>query len=248
MSFTENVANLFRPANRQPPPVVHDNPADKNKPQLNPAANPAYVPPNNQSNPTTPPEPISPLDAFKDLWKTTTPNGKAPTDPFAQPLLNADPAKLAEATSKLNFSSAVPEDVLKKALAGDHTALAQAINIAAQQAFLASSTLSTQMVEGATKTNNGRMDSVLEAKFKNYLVNNERSENPVLQHASAAPMLDLAKRQLLTQHPDKSPQEIQAMAENYLVSFGQELMGQKQKNEAKAANPGPDGFDFSNYV
>lgn len=225
-----------------PPPVP--NPNDKIV-QQNPGADPANVPGNNQSQQTQ--QPISPLDDFKDLWKTPTPDPKAPpADPLSQPLLNNDPAKFAEAAKKLNFAQQVDPEIIKKALGGDVQSFMDAMNSVAQTAFVASSQLAMQSVEGAARTNNDRFQSVLDKKFSEYLVKNTRSENPVLSHPSAQPMLDLAKRQLLQQHPEKSPAEIHQMAEQYLTAFAGELQG-NEESRRRQQNTKPDPFDFSNY-
>lgn len=251
------IGDLFRgnrgtPVAPPAPPVVHNqpmgNPADGNK-QMNPASpNALPVPSNGTANPNVDPSPISSLEPFKDLWKTpTTADGKPKPDPFAQPLLNNDPVKFAEATKQLNFAGSIPDDLVKKALAGDIGSLKEAINLAAQTAFQASSQLNTSLIESASQTNNKRVDSVLENKFREFLVKQERSDNPVLNHSSAAPMLDLAKRQLLSQHPDKSPTEIHKMAEQYLTSFASSITGEAQAREATVNGAKPDPFDFSNF-
>jgi hypothetical protein len=204
------------------------------------------TPPNGGSVPNVQQDPISPLDQFKDIWKTTGTDGKTPVDPFSQPLLQADPKKFAEAASKMNFAQGIDPALLQKATSGDVEALMQVINTASQQAFLAAGTLSTQMVEGATQTNNKRLNSSMEEKFKEFMLKQQRSDNPVLQHPSAAPMLDLAKQQLMRQHPDKSAEQIQQLAENYLVTWAGELKGQETASKNKGAVV-VDNQDFSEW-
>ena len=203
---------------------------------------------NGTANPTDPAAPpISPLDVHKDIWNTPQlKDGQQPVDPFAQPLLSTDPAKLTEAARKMNFAQGIDPALVQKALSGDPQALLTAINTASQNAFLAASQLTTQVTEGAVTANNKRVDSVLENKFKEYLVQQQRSDNPVLQHPAAAPMLDLAKKQLMQTHPDKSPTEIHRMAEGFLSDFASTLTTAKT-NTAASKNGVADPSDFSGW-
>lgn len=193
-------------------------------------------------------EPISPLDQFKDIWQTpTTKDGKQPVDPLTQPLLNTDPAKLAEAAKKMDFTQSIPPDLMQKALAGDANSLAQVINASAQAAFMASAQLNTQLVEGAVRQNNDRFSSTLEDRFRKHLVDNTRSENPVLNHPAAAPMLDLAKRQLLSKYPDKTPTQINQMAEQMFTEFATALTGETSRQKQQSNGGGHDPYDFSDF-
>ena len=216
-------------------------PADPKATQANPAADPVNLPPNGEANPTTD-APKSPLDEFKNLWDTPK---NAPTDPRSQPLLTNDPAKFAAATKQLNFAANIDPQLVTKALAGDPQAFKDAINIAAQEAFAASANFGTQTLEGATQKNNQRTDEVLEKKFKEFMLKQQTTDNPVLNHPATAPILDLTKRQLLAANPGMSPFEIQAKAEQYVQQFAQQFTENSQQKAA--AKSGPDPFDFSNY-
>lgn len=201
---------------------------------------------NGDPNPVDPNAPISPLDQYKDIWQTpTTKDGQQPVDPFSQPLLSTDPTKLAEAARKMNFAQGIDQAQVQKALSGDPQALLAVINTVGQNSFLAASQLTTQVTEGAVSTNNKRVDSVLEDKFKRFMLEQQRSENPIFNHAAAQPMLDLAKRQLMSKHPDKSPAEIHKMAEGFLSDFASTITGgaAQEKQSAK----GPDAMDFSGW-
>lgn len=97
MSVFKSVADLFRPVQQV---NVSNLPA--------PAAAPAVTPP--------PPEP-TPLDQIGELFKID-PKAQAPANPFAAPLLNNDPAKIAEAAKKVNLVGSIPPELLTKAMSG----------------------------------------------------------------------------------------------------------------------------------
>lgn len=209
----------------------------------NPGANPATV--TNQPSGTAANAPAVktlPLDEFKDIWQPTATDPNA--DPFSKPLLTHDPAKLSEAVSKMNFMDGVDPGLVTKALAGDAQALIQVVNAAAQKSFAASTQLNSNMLETSFKTNNERVNSTLPKKVREAQINSMQSENPVLNHAAAAPMLDMAKRAISNKNPDLSPAQVQARAEQYISDFAGSLTTQQQT----AAKPtGPDPFDFSDY-
>lgn len=256
MGIVQNINEFFRsgaqPSNVNQPHNNQQRQQDKPLAQHQPNADPSLIAnqPNNTAangDPNKANEAISPLDAHKDIWQTPTPkDGQQPVDPFSQPLLSTDPAKLAEAARKMNFAQGIDPALVQKALAGDPQALLAAINTASQNAFLAASNLTTQVTEGAVSTNNKRVDSVLEKKFTEFMLNQQRSDNPVLQHPAAQPMLDMAKKQLLAKHPDKSPAEIHKMAEGFLSDFASTLQG-NTSNAGSSSKSGPDPYDFSNF-
>ncbi len=259
------ISDLFRPANRNsgPMPPIENNPGAKTPgqpggapqdrfQQNNPNADPRNgVPPSGTAQPTNQQEPISPLDQFKDVWqprKDEKGNVISEPNPLAQPLLTTDPAKFAEAARKMNFTSGIDPAVATKALAGDVDSLMALINQSSQNAFMAASQLSTNVVENAAKTNNSRFESVLQDKFKEFMVKQERTDNPVLQHEAVAPMLDLAKQQLMRKHPDKTAGEIQGMAEMMLGNFADAYTGNKTQQTQQRENPNQsDPFDFSKF-
>lgn len=207
----------------------------------NPGANPAVAKliPNGQAA-NAPAVKTIPLDDFKDIWQ---PNKVDPdADPFSKPILTHDPAKLKEAVSKMNFMENVPSELLTRALAGDAAALSQVVNTAVQKSFEASIGVNSSMIEGGFKTNNDRVNSTLPKKIKEQQVNSMQSDNPVLNHAAAAPMLDMAKRAIMAKNPDLSAAQVQARAEQYITDFAGSLAGQQEATRAAA----PDPYDFSN--
>lgn len=221
--------------------IFGSGPPQPSMPIQNPGADPANASqvPNGGAANQPAPQP-TPLDEFKDIWKTVP--AKEGEDPFSKPILTHDPAKLKEAVGKMNFMDGVAPELLTKALAGDAQALTQVINTAVQKSFEAGVGLQTSMIEGSFKTNNERVNSTLPKRIREQQIDSTKSTNPILNHEATAPMLDMAKRAIMNQNPGLNASEVQARAELYITNFGESLQGQKQAD----ATPKYDPYDFSN--
>lgn len=226
------MSRIFSPA---PAPVPQGS-----MPIQNPGANPvshANQPTGTSAN--GPAVKTVPLDEFKDIWQPV--KAEDNVDPFSKPLLTHDPVKLREAVGRMNFAEGIDPALLTKALAGDTTALMQAINAASQKAFEASVGLNSSMIEGSFKTNNERVNSTLPKKIREQQVNSTKSDNPVLNHEAASPMLSMAKQAIMAKNPDLNPSQVQARAEQYLLDFAGSLVGQQEASKTPTVDP----YDFS---
>lgn len=185
----------------------------------NPGADPA------NQNLNAPDPNASPLDSFKDLWKTDDKGNAA--DPLASPLFNVDPAKLADATKRMDFAKVVPPDLIAKALGGDAAAFAQALNLVAQQTYGVNTHMVTGLIDQAIQKNNARFSDSLPGRFKNFQVGESLAANPVLTHPATAPIVEALKQQLTRQNPQASAAEIAKFANDYLANFAQAISGTK---------------------
>jgi hypothetical protein len=173
----------------------------------------------------------SPLDTWKDLWKTPDTQGQQPADPFSQPLFNMDSAKLQEAVTKTDFTQGVPPELMQKVMqGGDPQALISLINHVGQQSLSLSMQLNQASLEQAGKTIGKRVNDTLPGKFNEFQLNNTAPTNPVLQDPAVAPMLKMARSQVRMMHPDKSAAEINALAEQYISDFANVVAGGKGPN------------------
>jgi hypothetical protein len=188
--------------------------------------------------------PSSPLDPFKDLWKTDPTKPTQPiADPFSQPLFNTDPAKIIEAAGKADFLSQVPPELMQKVMAGnDPQALTQLINSVAQQSLALSLQLSTATVEQAGTKMGERFNSSLPEKFKGMQLDGIKPTNPALQHPAAEPMLRNLRDQVRRQEPNLSPDEVNAKAEQYLSAFAAQL-SQPANPDGTAGKKAEDNWD-----
>jgi organic radical activating enzyme len=183
--------------------------------------------PNPNSGDPQPPAP-SPLEQYKDLWKTNDTQGQQPADPFAAPLFNTDMNKLRDAVQKTDFTAGVPQDVMQKVMqGGDPQSLMALINHVAQQSLSMSLQLNTTLQEQAGQTLGKRFSEAIPTKISEYQLKNQAPTNPILSNPAAEPMLQMARNQFRMQHPDKSPMEINQLAEQYLTDFATSLAGGK---------------------
>lgn len=211
-------------------------------PQANPGTQQTQQPGTSANGPA---EPVLPLDQFKGIWDTPVVDKDAPVDKYGQPLLNIDPKTIADQVSKMDFISGINPELLTKATSGDIGAFSQVLNASIQKALTAQVQLSGQMVEGAVSENNKRFETRLPKQIREAQVNDVRSSNPVLNHAAAAPMLDMAKRSLMARDPSLSPAEVHRQAEEMLSTFAESFVDNKTKTNAPA--PVKDPSDFSTW-
>lgn len=167
----------------------------------------------------------SPLDAFTKMWETD-PNAKPQADPFATPLLNLDPAKFQEGVSKLDFIGNAPQELIQKVMAGnDPQALIELMNHVGRQSFMMAGQLATASTNKAGSDLAGRFKQSLPDMFKDFMLQNEAPENPILQHPAAQQMLHMARSQIRMKEPNLSPAEVNKKAEQFLSTFASSLSG-----------------------
>ena len=209
----------------------------RNKPQA-PAVPPAPQGPGGNSaaaNPTVPsaaspvqPEDAnkSPVDKYQDLWKKddTTP---APGSKSLIPNFDLDPAKLRDAASKIDFTAHLKPEDLTAASSGDAAALGRIINQAVQLGFAQSAGLAGEISKQHFTTAQSTLkDSVLPDAIRQSQLNAEMTrQNQVFSDPSVAPMLESLKGQFAAKYPTASPEEIGAMAKEYLGDFANKIVG-----------------------
>lgn len=170
----------------------------------------------------TAPEPTA-LDVVGDLWKTD-PAVKQPVNPFATPLLNTDPVKIAEATSKMNVVGDIDPALLTKAMSGqDPVAFMQVLNQTAQRTLATATQINSATVEKATQLNNERFEAALPDRIKQVQLDQMVSDNPALSHPASQPFLQLLRSQVQMKNPGLTPQEINARAEAALTGYATQL-------------------------
>jgi hypothetical protein len=235
--IVNSIANMFRPVQQV------------QMAQPNPGAG-APPPPAGTSAPIqqAAPEPApNPLDEMASLWQTD-PKSPPPVDPFATPLLNTDPAKIAEAAGKMSFTGGVSQELLTKAMSGqDPAAFMQVLNAVAQRAVATSAQINASTIEQATARNNDRFQQALPSRVRQIQLDSMQSENPVLQHSASQPLLQLVRSQLqMKAPPGTSAAEINRRAEAYLTGFAGALTAPTADATA-AANKVAGGTDWDTW-
>lgn len=199
--------------------------------------------------PEVPAAPVSPLDQFKVMWETPRNADGTPmapsTDTLSQPLFNFDPAKVADTASKMNFAGAIPQETITKALSGDATAFAEAINKAVQTAVVGMTMNQGQLINQAVVANNQRLTAEIPTHIKKAQVLESTAENPVFSHPAAQPLVNSLKQMALARNPGASAAEINKQVSDYLVGFSAALT-ESSKPAAPANAPGEQ--DWSSFL
>lgn len=263
-----NIANVFR---QQPTTqVTPQNPQGGGQGNPNPTAPNSGGMPNNPQNSGAgagtgdgnpelpdlsgggtgnPKKESSPLDGFADLF-TIDPKAEPKKNPLAEKLFNLDPKKLSDSASRMNFVSAIPKELLQKAAAGnDPDALAAVINHAGQASFQLVTQMFVGMMENGFQKNNGRFDSVLSDRFRDFSVRNSRPENAVLNHSAVQPIVEALKTQFASKHPELSAAEVTKKAEDYFLAVHGEIgKTQKPTTDATGGSGAAKETDFTAFL
>lgn len=191
---------------------------------------------------------VSPLDKFNNIWQNPTQNGQPQVDPFSQPLLNADPAKIAEAARSHDFKQSIPQELLQKAMSGDAQSMIEIINNVGQQALTVAAQLSTATAEFAGKNVQQRFDQVFPDRFRKHQLGAIKPSNPVLEHPNAQPMLRMLREQAAANNPTWSPDQVAKWAEDYLMEFSGQLSPQQQPQQQSGNGGAGNSQDWDEWV
>ena len=189
----------------------------------------------------------SPLDPFKEVWQTPT-NQQQPADPFSTPLFNTDPQKILQAASQQDFLRNIPPELKQKAMSGDSEAMMQIINISNQQALALGLQLQTATTEQAGQFLGQRFQQAFPQLYKKHAASNLPSKNGALDHPAVQPLVANMRERMIAMNPDKRPEEIQAMVEEYFGGIAEAFTGGSQNNQQQTQPQMPGGgTDFSTW-
>lgn len=185
-------------------------------------------------------KPGSQLDGFKDLWQTPKNDKGEPiqfVDPLSQPVLQVDPAKLAEAASKLNFMANIPAENIQKALGGDQQAFAEVINNAVRNAVVGISASQGQLLQQVVTANNQRLVDSLPTHIKRTQLTQQSADNPILEHPSVAPLVEALKLAEFNKNPRANPADVHQKVVDYITGLGKAITDtstqQQQQSDTK---------------
>jgi hypothetical protein len=239
-----------QPAQQQPNPMARGpKPPDGTMQVNNPAAGAGTD--GGQSAGTGEGGEKSPLDSWAKVWDTPS-TDKAPADPWSQPILPSDPAKIREAARGMDMLSGISPELIQKAQAGGDTqALMQLINAVAQNTLAMGAQLSAASVERAGSVIRDRTDKALPEKLKNFQLDQLPADNPVMNHPGAQGLLKMTRQQLKMTNPDWSAQRINDEAVKYLTTFAQTATqaadDRQNAGKPQARNPA-EGPDWSTFL
>jgi len=161
----------------------------------------------------------SPLDKFSDVFKIDPSEGEAP-------IFNIDPVKLTEQAQKTNFINSIPPEALVEMAKGGEEGVKAALSIinnVAQSGYAQSTLVSAKLVEHALKQQRQQFEDVVIPQMMRQMSAQHAlaDTNPALSHPAIAPVVSAVRDQLAKQHPDASPKEISAMAQDLFLHLPQ---------------------------
>ena len=238
MAFLNGIFNKSpdTPATPAPAPTNGGPVSSQKAGPANPAADPASMGNNNPAPAGGPEGPK--LDRFADMFKAKPTDPNAPRqltmeDPLLTPI---DPAAFKAQVQSANFAAAIPQDTIQKAMGGDAAAFAEAMNIAAREAFSAATTLSHGLAEHGARTAAERMNSSLDGRIRNSLIRGQNTTNATLTNPAVAPIFNAVKAQIAQNNPQLSPEVVQQTAEQYFTEMSSAMTApQRQAEETKNA-------------
>jgi hypothetical protein len=189
----------------------------------------------------TKPDPLnSHLEDLSKVWQTATTSDGKPiqpqADPLAMPLFSLKPEDVTAAASKLDFTSNINPELAAKALGGDAAALMEMINTATRTAFVASTLNGASMMNDGFGRHGKAIDAALPTRLKNHALASATSEDPVLSHKAAQPILKGMMLTIAQNNPHLSAAQVQEAAETYVKGLGEAFsMGKQQETVVKAA-------------
>lgn len=193
----------------------------------------------------------SPIDKFAQLWQT----GDSGNDSGPKSYVAVDPAKLSEATGKLNFVGGLKQDQVQAIFSGGEGAVQAfntAINQVAQQVFQTAMLGSGRMMEQALQSSRSDLLSELPAHMRHQLtMDGMQTKYPGISHPAVRPLLEVLQSQLQAKNPGASPAELQTMAAEYITNVGKMLttednMQARLDSQGKAGNTNVDWDNFFN--
>jgi hypothetical protein len=105
------------------------------------------------------------------------------------------------------------------------------------------------MMEKGFQKNNGRYDSVLDGRLRDFNIRSSRPENAVLNHPAVQPLVEALKTQFASRNTDKNAAEITKMAEDYFLAMHGEIGKTIKTAEDKSSGGGKDKApDFSAFL
>lgn len=203
----------------------------------------------NATNPTVPVDqsnsPEAQLEAFKDLWKQDA-NAAAPMSPLG----TLNQKGIQEAAGKLDFTRVIPKEALSKIAAGGEeaqAAFAQSLNSVAQAVFANSTTANAKIVEAALDNQRKQFMSELPQMLKQHGLGEAlATQNPLLSHPAAQPMVEAIKNQMVQKFPNASQPELMQMVGQYMDQMAG-LFKPKTEGEATKAQAAA-GEDWTKFL
>jgi|SRR6201985_2407172 len=206
--------------------------------------------PNNPTVPVGTADPATaPLDAFASLWETPKVDPNAPPVDPNNYFATLNPQSVMESAKKVNFANqpVSPELMAEIAKGGEAAvnAMKQLINTSSQQVYGQSALATASIVQKALDAQREQFQKQLPGILKGQLVADSlATENPIFTNPALAPMVDMARQQVL----QKFPQATQAEVKQQIVGFFNAMQSALAPKAAVTAQQTAENVDWDAWV
>jgi hypothetical protein len=174
--------------------------------------------------------PENPLDIYSKMFENAAKNSD-----IQAPQFKLDPKIVDDVSSKLDFTQAVPKELMEKALTGDVKALLGVIQATTQNAYKTALQHGTSLTDTYINQRSEFDQSKINSGVKRELTHQALSDAPNFSH----PVIKQAKA-----NPDASPQEIARSAKAYITDLASAL----NPSSKTGSENGEAEMDWSKYL
>lgn len=193
------------------------------------------------------PIPLSPLDAFKDVWNTPV----VPVDPNAPVPVKTDPNKVFEAARKVEFAKSVTPEMMAQIAKGGpeaQAALIAIMNHTSQNVYAQSALATKSIVEKALSEQADSFRAELPNLVRKFSANeNVRTESPLLSHPAVQPLVPALTEMFTRKNPNATSTEISAQVSDYFKSLGS-VFAPPNPNDVAASKAAAGTTDWSKFL
>jgi hypothetical protein len=183
----------------------------------------------------------NPLDIYSKLMEDAAKNSDAQA-----PTFKLDPKVLGEVSSKMDFMSGVPQELMEKASKGDVQALLQVMQTTNQNAYKAALEHSSALTDTFINQRSDFETKQINKGVKTQLTHQSLSEAPNYNHPAVKNELNRVAEQFARANPDQSPQEIAKAAQKYIQDLAEALNPKAEVKDTKHTTNGE--MDWSKYL
>lgn len=190
----------------------------------------------------------SPMDEYKDLWKTTPTPG---TSGAPKPLFDLDPVKLLEAAKTIDYSKSVTPEQLaaisKGGEEGTQAFLAAMQNVAATTMMHSAATTGAMVEQAVKKTRADLIKEIPGLVRGQNLRESAAEENPGFNHPAVQPIVTAMQSQFQVKHPNATTAELREMTNNYLNALSG-IISPPKADTGKGGKATGDSYDWSSFL
>lgn len=240
------------------PPAVVGPPTVSNPAAPSPAPPPTTGATNTGAPPAPDPAPVqsSPLDSFTQLWETPKDDKGQPlqiVDHLATPVFNIDPNKVAETAKTLDFTKDLTPELVNGIVDAngrlDTASLLKLINTVTQNAFVAGTLNTGNMVTQGLLKNNQNLKSALPASINRAALDNlDMGDNPILQHEAVQPLVRALRTMQMGKNPNANPADIAKAVNDYILGLSDAIVSNDPKKIVANKEAAKNATDFFDYL